>query len=413
MRFKLNKTILDNGLTIMTAPDDHVKSVTIQYVIKSGSYNESDDNRGIAHFSEHMLFKGTGKRTCDEINTDIAKIGGYTNAYTSVDRTAFYISSAAEHWKTTTEILSDLVWNNTIPEDEFDKERQVIIEEIKMYDDNPQDKCMAELQDMIYKDHANMHNIIGTIESVSAIKRQQMLDYIDKYYVPSNACIIACGNIDHDEFVKYVKSIVPFDIESDIPDVMSGFKPEDISNRKTIVHRNIAQAHLCYAVNALPSTDKDDYVQLMINYIIGKGMTSRLYKSIREDKGLAYTVSSFIQQTKDNAYLCVYTALDAENIPMVLDIINDELSNMAEEKVTDDELNIAKEQAKSAILIDLENTTARVGLLENNFVEENNETMDSIIERIDKVTQDDVLRVSKKLFTKDNFCYSEVVPREE
>ena len=285
------KTKLDNGLTIVIDQDKNAKTVTIKYLVAAGSLDEigdynGDNNYGVAHFTEHMLFKGTEKRNVNQINDDIAKIGGSTNAFTSWDRTAFYISSPADKWKENLEILNDIFWNSTIPDDELEKERTVIIEELKMYEDKPSSKVHEQIEIKINKNYPNRQLIAGTIDSVSAINSDTIKKFMKCFYQPNNIILIAAGNIPIDEFVVEVNNYVHEKEEGIQLSREIEFNGEEMNNQVIISSRNdISQAHLAFFIKGEPPYSKDFFIQEIFAEALGGNFSSILYSIIQEVSG--------------------------------------------------------------------------------------------------------------------------------
>ena len=407
------KTVLDNGLTIMTAPRDNSDLVIIKYIVHAGSYFETDSERGISHVAEHMLFKGTQKMNAKEINEAIAMIGGETNAYTSMEQTAYYIISPVSEWKKNMDILSDMIWNNTIPADEWKKEKTVIIEEIKMYDDTPSAVVYDNLANVMYHDYANRGPVTGTIKSVSAFTADDIRKYIDKWYTPQNICLSVVGNIGHDEIVKYAQSITP-DISNNDSSYTSDFKPVPFNLQSKTVTRDIQQAHMMCAIS-VGKPDTDDMPTLdMIAHIMGDGFTSRLFKLIREDRGLVYHVDCELDDsTTDAMQLTCYAALDKSNIDTARDIITNEFMKLTKEKVTEDELKMMRNIITTHTGLSEERIATASSELTNAFIYGRDYTRSEYADKVCATTADDVIKVAKKYFTKDNFCFSYVVPKGE
>ena len=405
----VQKTILSNGLTIITEDND-TNVVTVKYVVNAGSFDEKDYIRGIAHFTEHMLFKGTINRTAEDINEDIAKIGGHTNAYTSYDRTAFYISCPEEHCLEALDILNDLMFLNTIPADELEKERTVILEEIKMYEDSPRDVALEQLFQLVNKGNEYHLNIIGTKESVNSIEQADIADWIDKYYSPNNVALIIAGKVNHQEVVEAMEEF--FDelifekekIEHD--DLVPTNWADEIE-----VKKEINQAHICFMLPGVKYTDERYYTQLIAISILGNGFTSRLFKEIREERGLAYTVNASDDSFKNFSCIVGYAGLDESHLEEVKELITDEIEQMCLDGVSESELKMHKEINKGILLLSSESSSSHTSLYEDNFIMDTNETLDDIIESIDNVTLADVNNYCSEFFDIDKLAWSFVVPK--
>lgn len=411
------KTQLDNGLQIIIDQDLNSKTCTIQYTVAVGALDETgsylnDNNFGVCHFIEHMQFKGTNKRTVKQINDDIAKIGGITNAYTGFDRTSFYISSPADVWKQNFEILNDIFWNSTFPEDEFNKEKTVILEELKMYDDQPKAKCLEQLDILCNSKYENRQHVAGTIKSVKALTVDDLKQMMKKYYQPNNIALIVSGNVPINDFITEAEYYVNNKHSNNQINRDNQFTDYTLNGNISTLYRNdISQSHLAFMLAGVPAYDKDHYVQEIMSDILGLGFTSRLYRIIREELGLAYTVSVSCQGLRDVSYIVGYCGLDAANIDQVHYIIVKELSKLKYEYISKEELDTIKAVNKGQILLALEPTAARISIHENNFINNTNYTIDDIINKIENVTAKDIRDFANQWIYKNNICWSIVSPK--
>lgn len=408
---------LDNGLHIIIDQDLNSKTCTIQYTVAVGALDEQgsywgNNNFGVCHFIEHMLFKGTNKRNVNQINDDIARIGGITNAYTGFDRTCFYISSPADVWKQNFEILNDIFWNSTLPEDEFEKEKTVILEELKMYDDQPKSKCLEQLDILCNSKYENRQHVAGTIESVKKLTVNDLKKMMKQYYQPNNIALIVAGNIPISDFIAEAKYYLADKQKEIILERDNYFSDYTLNGKISHIYRNdISQAHLAFMLAGIPVHYKDHYIQEVMSDILGLGFTSRLYKIIREELGLAYTVSASCTGLRDASYIIGYCGLDVSNIEKVHYIIVKELSKLKFEYISQEELNMIKAVNKGQILLALEPTAAKISIHENNFINHTNYTIDDIINKIENVTSEDIYNFANKWINKNNICWSVVSPK--
>lgn len=411
------KTVLDNGLTLVLDYDSNAKTITTKYVVAAGSIDEQGiykgkNNFGVMHFLEHMTFKGTDTRTYEDINNDIASIGAITNAYTSQDEIAFYISSPAEYWKENLNILSDIFWNSTIPEDEFIKEKTVIIEELKMYADDPKYQVINQLNILIHKNNPSRQRVAGTIASVHNLTVDDIKRVKKCFFVPNNVLLVVAGNFPKDKLIAEVISLVQTKEKQIIPAREIEYT-NDILNNQLLrsTKADIEQSHFAFTIKGVPPYHEDFATMEIIADLLGGGFTSRLYNIIREQQGLAYTVSASIASIRDAGYIDGYVGLDASNIPAVHKIIIHELNRLRRELVPEKELNILKALYKGQLLLCNEPTAAKTRLHENNFINNTDYTLEDIIEQIDNITSDKILRFAKKYFIKDNICLSVIEPK--
>jgi predicted Zn-dependent peptidase len=407
----IKETKLDNGLLIITDTDDHAKTTTISYTVKCGSYDEDDSNRGIAHFTEHMLFKGTAERTSQEISESIEGIGGILNACTSFDHTMYHCTVPTDFWEIGVEVISDLIWNNTIPEEEFEREKQVILEELKMYDDDASSKVWELLFVHLYRNNPNRQRVGGTLETVSKIQRQQMIDFIDKYYVPNNMIVVATGNINHDKLVEFIKSYCP-ELEPSEDIERQELVSEKLGQKDLIETRsNIAQSQLCWGMFG-PLVKEEDYVSGEIACsILGGNSSSRLYQLIREQKGWAYTVKMDIEGISDNGVISGYVGLDGNNIESVKKTVMEQLEKLKKESINEEELKRAKAYVKGTLMISLERTSVQNDFIVSSFLNDSSLNVEEFYNRIDKVTAEDIKEFANKYFNQDNICFVQIVPK--
>lgn len=418
MNENITKVTFDNGLQVIVEKDDNSRAVTLKYVVACGSFDEEgtyqgENNFGISHFIEHMLFKGTKKRTVDDINNDIAAIGGMTNAYTSFDRTAFYISMQSEKWKEGLEILNDIFWNSTLPEEELEKERTVIIEELKMYDDDPADRCLEQLSIIANSNNENRQRVAGTVESVRKLKREDLISYMQRFYVPNNICLVVAGNIDVDELIEEEKKYIEDKEKGNLIERTQEYNEETLTGQVSRIYKDdICQAHLSFLIKGIPQDDRVA-VQEIISSLLGGGFTSRLYKIIREQLGLAYTVSVNTSNFRDCSYMEGYVGLDPDNISKAYRVIAQELNKLKYELVDEKELEILKAVLKGHMILYLESTSAKTNTHENNFIFGSDKSIDEILQEIDEVTKEDIMQFAKDFFNKHNICISIVQPKIE
>ena len=408
---EINKTVLDNGLTVVIDKESDAKTVTLKYVIAAGSFDENEHNAGCAHFVEHMLFKGTRNRTFNDINVDIAAIGGVTNAATSQSSTEFYIASPADTWKENLHILSDMIWNSILPEEEFKKEKTVIIEELKMYEDSPEDKCVEQIDIMINENNVSRQRVGGTVESVRNLTVDDLREFMNTFYIPNNMCLIASGNIPSDEFLEEVIDLTWDKKQEVIPERGNIYNNEIMDNQMSVIYRDdISQAHYTFAVKGVPPYDQLFDVESLIVVLLGKGFIARLYNIIREQLGLAYTVTAYAVTVRDASYIEGYCALSPENIEKVHSVVSKELNRLKYELVPEDELDTVKAYIKGSILLSLETTSSKTSLHADNFIYNTNNTIESLLENLQNITPDDIKEFAQKFFKKQNICYSVVTP---
>lgn len=407
----IKKTTLQNNLQVITDYNPNFKTVTLAYVVKCGSYNETEDILGIAHFTEHMLFKGTVNRTSKEISEAIEGVGGILNAETSFEHTRYYCTIPSEQWEQGLDVLSDLMWYNTLPEEEFEREKQVVLEELKMYDDDPSSKVIDLLFQSLHPNYFNRQYIGGTLETVKKITREQMVQFIDKFYIPSNIVFIATGNVDHDKLVEALSKQTDIDLDNkELIKEKNEFKPDKLGQKDSIVKKDVVQSHLAWGIFGPAPSDKDYITAEIIAGLLGGNSSSRLYQIIREQKGLAYTVSMDIEATSDCSIFLGYVGLDGNNIKATKQVVLDELNKIKTEDIDENELQRIKSYLKGTLMISLEKTSAQNSFITTSIIDKLDMTSEEYVNLIDQVTIEDVKNVANLYFRNDNICFTQVIP---
>lgn len=397
---------LDNGLTIISQENECSETIVFSYLINVGSFNEDESNLGIAHFTEHMLFKGTKNRTALKINEDIENIGGILNAETSYQYTKYWCQVPADQYEIGIDVLSDLIFNNTILEDEFNKEKQVILEELKMYDDDIQFKSYELLSNIMNKE-INKKYVGGTLKSVNNIERDQMLQFIDKYYTPNNIYLVATGKVNH----KLIEDFLNKNYNIEIKNSYNSIKKQTVnpeSNDNT-QYLNCSQANISFGIIGPSPNEKDYYAFEIINDILGGKTTSRLYKTIREQEGLAYSVSTYIENFKDYSMIIGYMGLDNENTLFAEDILKNTLENL---NINDEEIHNAKTHICGFIKMKLESSNFKNNHICDHIIYNIPLNINEYLKNINDVTLLDIKNVINKYFNLDNLYLAKILPTE-
>jgi predicted Zn-dependent peptidase len=408
------KTVLDNGLRILTSTMPHTRSVSVGFFVSVGSRYEDEKKNGITHFLEHMLFKGTTKRpTAKDISLAIEGIGGVFNASTGRELTTYWAKVAQNHFPIAVDVLADMLLNSKLDEEELEKERMVIIEEINMILDQPSDRVHQLANGLIWPNHPLGRDQAGTRESVGGLTRAMMQDYLKRHYQPANTVLAVAGNIEHDDALK------------EILGQLSGWKKrtrgsylpmdeEQTAARLKLDHRPTQQAHLVLLLPGISRFDDDRYSASLLNTILGQGMSSRLFLEVRERRGLAYSVYSYLAPLQDTGLVGVYAGVDVQKIGEALKAIVAELDKAKQERVSEEELKKAKEFTKGRLLLQMEDSFAvaawvgRQELLEDRVL-----SVDEVLEEVDTVTAEDVQRVAQELFQEEKLNLAVVGPCEE
>ena len=404
------KTTLENGIRVITEEIPTVKSASIGVWINTGSQNETETTNGISHFIEHMLFKGTKKRNYVQIAHSVESVGGYLNAFTTKEHTCYYARVLDEFVDHAVDILSDMVQFSTFPKKEMEKEKTVILEEIKRSEDDPDDLIHEYFDRHLFGNHPYARPIIGTAENIQRFKRDDIIEYTKKFYTNGNIILAAAGNITHDQLVHLAEKYFILNRK------FSGKKQHSTAPRHARVIREyvkpIQQAHLLTGTLAFNAHHSMRYPGMVMNSVLGDGMSSRLFQKIREKHGLAYSVYSFLSMGKETGAFGIYVGTDKGSVQKASDLAYAELERIKTVPLKRSELLRAKAQLKGNMLMSLESTSNRMMRLGNGelyFGEYR--TLDSIVKNIDAVTTDDVQRAAQKLFDINSFTTVVLMPQ--
>ncbi len=393
----LRRTVLPNGLIVLTERMDHMRSVAMGVWIRSGSRGEAMETNGISHFVEHMVFKGTRNRTAQLIAREMDSIGGNLDAFTGKETICFNVKSLADHVPIALDVLADLVLNPIFASTDIERERGVILEEIKIDEDNP-DVLVHELfTQNFWKDHPLGKPILGTTATVARLDQPTLLDYHSGRFHSGNMVFSAAGNLEHDQFVETVAAkFEPLrggEALTELPAPLSGARIL-LKNKKSL-----EQVQICLGVPAPPITDENRYATLILNTVLGGGMSSRLFQTIREERGMAYSVFSDLSPYRDTGTLCVYAGTSAGKALECIDLIMTEFRKLKEELLPAEELTRAKDQLKGNILMGLESSNSRMANLARQEIYFGQFfTSDEIIARIEGVNAEEVQAMAQRLF---------------
>jgi predicted Zn-dependent peptidase len=396
------KTVLSNGLRVVSEEIPHVRSVSIGIWVDVGSRDEQESNNGISHFIEHMVFKGTENRSVREIARSIESVGGYINAFTGKEHTCFYARALDEYSELALDVLSDLVLHPTFPEKDLEREKGVVIEELKNAEDDPDDIIHDYFDKTLFGSHPLGFPVIGTEPNLRSLKQADLRSHLRHRYIGGKMVLAAAGNIKHDKVVslaeKYLAGASPRPVNS-LPDRV---KPRTNKRERHEFAKPIQQAHVCLGRQAYSIRSRQRYPLLVLNTLLGDGMSSRLFQNIRERYGFAYTVYSYATMMSDAGVFGAYIGTDRQHIDASIELIMKELGKLKTKPVSHAELNRTKAQLKGSMMLSLEsipNRMMRLGSSELYFNLVN--PIDSILRQIDAVTQDDILAVAHELFIED------------
>lgn len=405
----VTKSTLGNGLRIVTERIDSVKSISVGIWVKTGSRNEKKELAGVTHFLEHMLFKGTEKRTAFEIAQSMESVGGYLNAFTSSEYTCYYARCVDEQLGRALDVLSDMVLNPSFPEEEVEKEKKVVIEEMKMYRDSPDDYLFEAFTTKMFQDHALGRPVLGFEDTVSAFTRQDLYDYMSDRYRPDNLLVAVAGNVDHDEVVQLVSSYF-----EDKPPLKTTHEAQPLgvfNPEKLALTKPIEQTHYILGRRGMHFDHENKYQLLLANTVLGGGMSSRLHQNVREKYGYCYSIQSFNQSYSDSGIWGVYVGTDKDYVDHVHELVVAELDKIRTELIPNQEFSEAKSQLKGKLLLSQENTSNRMmRLAKSELYFERFVTLDELEEYIDKVTAEEVLQFSNDFFDQKYFMEAVLTP---
>lgn len=391
----------------MTENIPSMRSVALGIWVLAGSRNESKKNGGISHFVEHMLFKGTSRRTAMDIADEMDKIGGQMNAYTTKELTCYYARVLDSHFDAALDVLSDMFFNSKFDETEVSKEKNVILEEISMYEDTPEDLAHDILQHAVWEGDPLGLPILGTRESVGSFCSADFKNYVKGSYRPENIVVAAAGNFDESAVLKKIESVF-----SDCTGGAGYSKPEFHPVYKPSVvkrEKDVEQLHLCLAFPGVPLGSEQSYAAAAFNTVFGGGMSSRLFQNIREKHGLVYSIYSYNAAYRDAGLCVIYAALNPQSAESVIGLIKKEIDGLFAEKITAEQLSKTKEQLKSNYLLGLESTSARMSAIaRSEILLDRIYTPDETIEKIEAISLDGIYALAESVFNWKDLSVSAV-----
>jgi predicted Zn-dependent peptidase len=392
----IKKHTLDNGIRIVMEKIDYVRSASIGIWVNVGSNNENEETNGLSHFIEHMLFKGTKNRKANEIAEEIDSIGGQLNAFTSKECTCFYVKVLDENIKEAVDILSDMFFNPLFSQEEIDKEISVVIEEIKMYEDSPEDLVHDKLSEIIFNDSPMAYNILGTEKNLRTFTKEKVKRFMNENYSPSNTVISIAGNFDEEEFISRIEE----KFKDWVNKAAENVHIESNYQRKVVgINKDLEQVHMCIGNKTFGRHDNNYHSLLVLNNLFGGTMSSRIFQEVREKKGLVYSIYSSVTNYSDTGIFSIYAGMGYEQAEDTLRTILKEMSNIKKGNITEEEFLRAKQQLKGNYILSLESTSSRMSAIGRRELLYNEILYpDEIIEAINKVEMKDVLNVAKDLF---------------
>jgi len=404
------KTTLDNGIRVITEAIPFLKSISIGVWVITGSRDEHPDENGISHFIEHLLFKGTERRTAFDLAKEIDSVGGTLNAFTGREYTCFYAKVIDKNFPLAIDLLSDIFRHSIMDPKDVEKERMVILQEIKMVEDIPDDYIHDLFNRVCWGDHPLGFPIFGTAELVQSFQRDQIYQYFKENYQPNRIIICAAGNLKHQEVVDTIEATF-----GQIPKsnkTQERVKPASISTTN-IWKRDLEQVHFCLGTKGLQYNHSLRFVSYVLNTILGGGMSSRLFQEIRENRGLAYAVYSYLPTYIDTGLVVVYAGTNEDSFQEVIELILKEFSRLKKEPFKNGELETAKEQLKGNLLLSLESSdNLMTRLAKNEIYFESYLPVEKILKGIDEVDEAEVRSLASEIFNQRFFCLTVLGPMD-
>ncbi len=394
---EIQKEVFPNGLVVTTEPMPNVRSVSVGLWVRTGSRREPPELNGISHFIEHMVFKGTERRTAEEIAREVDRVGGMLDAFTAKEMICFNAKVLDEHLGIAFDVLTDLVIRPLFAEEDIAREKSVVLEEIKMDADNPDSLVHEIFTQNFWRDHPLGKPILGTRETVKRFTRDSLLAWFRRGYAPNNMVITAAGNLEHARLVDLAARAF-----GDCPPAQDGFvdsQPKPHARITTRTKRELEQVHICLGVPAYPMAHDRRFAAAVLNNILGGGMSSRLFQNIREKQGLAYAVFSELSPYRDAGMLSIYAGTALETAERLVGSVVQEFHNLKEQPVTEEELRRAKDHLKGSLMLSLESTNSRMSYLARQEIYFNRFfTLDDLLASIEAVTREEILAIAQEFF---------------
>ncbi|MGH7394006.1 MAG: M16 family metallopeptidase [Candidatus Methylomirabilales bacterium] len=405
----IRKAVLANGLTVLTERMAAVRSVSLGTWIAVGSRNEEASQAGISHFLEHMLFKGTERRSAEAIAQEIEAVGGRLDAFTSREHTCYYAKVLGEHLPVAVDLLADLLLHPRLDRADVEKERGVILQEIRMVEDSPDDEIHDLFAQAIWGEHPLGRSILGRPQTLEALTREDLRAYLAGHYRPHRTVLAAAGDLDHDSVVELLRAHLG---TWDGPAAAAPPPAPPLARPATVVKdRDVSQVHLCLGVEGLPYAHRDRYALNLVNTVLGGGMSSRLFQEVREKRGLVYSVYSYLASYRDAGLLVIYAGCGEAALEEVLGCIREECARLVAHPIGAEELRRAKEQLKGNLLLGLESTSSRMTrLAKMEMYFGRTFSLDAIIRGIEEVTPERFQQVAQACFAGERFTQTTIGP---
>lgn len=391
----IQTTTLPNGLRVITDHVPSMHSVALGIWVGVGTRHENLAQNGVAHMVEHMLFKGTEKRSALQIAEELENVGGSMNAYTSREVTSYHVHLLAEDAAHGLDVMADMYLNSVLPQNEIERERDVILQEIGMCNDTPDDLVFDIFSETAYPDQALGAPILGRAHNIENMSQSDLQGYIDCFYKPANTVVSAAGGVDHDEFARQVEALFSAQASSEA----CSYKDATYRGGETRLVKDLEQSHFILGFQGIPRLDDDYYTAQTLSTILGSGMSSRLFQEVREKRGLVYSIFSYHSGFQDDGQFGIYAGTSPENLDEIIPVICDEVLKIGAD-VTEEELTRAKLQLKAGMLMGRESMMTRADQQAKYMLfRGENFDLDALIARIENVDMNAIKRVADKIFT--------------
>ncbi|MBW2056022.1 MAG: insulinase family protein [Deltaproteobacteria bacterium] len=403
------KTILDNGIRVLTETVPYYGSACIGVWVLTGSRDEEDSENGVSHFLEHLLFKGTERRTAQDIARTIDSVGGSLNGFTGRECTCFYAKVLDRNLDLAVDLLSDMLLNSKFDSQEIERERAVVLQEVKMVEDTPDDYVHDLFSRAFWGDHPMGQPVIGRSERIRSLSREQILRHFDDYYRSDRMIIAVAGNVEHGAVVDMVERA--FAGAPRGSKTMRRGRPTGYSTKASVRRKKTEQVHLCLGTEGLAYVSSRRFASYVLNAVLGGGMSSRLFQEVRERRGLAYSIYSYLPSYADTGLLVVYAATEKQRVAQVVEMILKEFEALREKPISQDELVTSRQQLKGNLLLSLENSDNRMTRLAKNEIYFGRFLpVEEVIDRIDGVTVDEITELAADLFLPEHLCLTLLGP---
>ncbi|MDE3226233.1 MAG: insulinase family protein [Nitrospirota bacterium] len=391
------KLVLDNGLRVVTERMPAFKSVTVGIWVNVGSRDEGAGEEGLSHFLEHMFFKGTTSRSATQISREIDALGGELNAFTSRETTTFYVKVLDQHIKPAVALLSDLFRQSRFASKEVEKEKQVVLEEIRMVQDDPEDLVQELHTELAMKRHPLGRSILGCAQTIQGLRRAHLLRYVRTHYHPQQTVIAVAGSFNLAELAPLLDKALGTITQTD--SVRSDRWPSEVCGGLVVRKKALEQAHLCLGLPGVALDHKDRYGAYALNALLGGSVSSRLFQEVRERRGLAYSIYSYLSSYSDSGMLTIYAATRPKEAARVVELISREIRRLRTKGVGGEELERTKNQMKGNLMLSLENSQSRMSKLAKDELHQRRYTsLEEMLTDIDRVNGEQLLRLSRELF---------------